>query len=112
MPTEGDFTWPDIEIAGAGHGDGARPLRPPNTRGAVGLTPPPLDLLLPGGGDGCRVKARLGGDRSRPVPWFGPPAGATDASGTSHFVQALCRSSLIAQALPSRTATNLVPSPP
>src|SRR5580704_5797728 len=87
----------------------------PNKRGAAGLTPPPLDLLLPGGGDGCRVKASKVGTGRGPVPWFGPPAGATVAGDTPHLVpafaaqasgrQGLLRSfNLLAQALPSRSA--------
>src|SRR5437763_13892037 len=70
-------------------------------QGAAGF--PTAPQLCPGGGDGCRSWSWKGGDGqlTRPSPWFEPPAGATDAGGTSHSVQAL----------PSRMATNFVPSP-
>src|SRR5580700_1155649 len=72
----------------------------PNERGAAGLTPPPLHLLLPGGGDGCRVKARSdqvgtgrslspGSDRQR-----GRQMPAVRPIGSSLVAQALSRSSL------------------
>jgi hypothetical protein len=77
------------------------PENAPKQQGVASLSPPPLDLPFPGGGDVCRASARFGGTGQRPVPGFEPPAGATNAGGTPHSVQAL----------PSRSATNLIPSP-
>ena len=45
-------------------------------------------------------RREVGTDTQVPVPWFEPPAGATDAGGTPHSVPTR----------PGRNATNFVPS--
>src|SRR5215472_3229739 len=82
--------------------------------GCTGFTPPrkisegrraqarhPSTCPFPAGATFAGSVQGCVGTGARPVPWFGPPAGATFADGTPHSVHAL----------PSRKATYLVPSP-